>query len=116
MMALHVGALREDHSVEVPLRARGRDRRSVVAPREEVSGKVEATAVGSLGCAPTRLGQDEREQPRVLLAALRASTTVISRPSLSKPRTTATSLQKAVLNQASRPAATTLCRGSRRVH
>ena len=28
-----------------------------------------AAAVGSLGCALTRLGQDEREQPRALLAA-----------------------------------------------
>ena len=28
-----------------------------------------AVVVGSLGCALTRLGQDEREQPRALLAA-----------------------------------------------
>ena len=31
--------------------------------------RIGTAVVGSLGCALTRLGQDEREQPRALLAA-----------------------------------------------
>src|SRR5689334_8795523 len=34
--------------------------------------RISKAAVGSLGCALTRLGQDEREQPRALRAASRA--------------------------------------------
>src|SRR5829696_5562096 len=41
--------------------------------------RIAATAVGSLGCALTRLGQDEREQPRALLAAFRAGATLSKR-------------------------------------
>jgi hypothetical protein len=40
---------------------------------------IAATAVGSLGCALTRRGQDEREQPRALLAAFRAGVTLPKR-------------------------------------
>ena len=46
-----------------------------------------AAAVGSLGCALTRLGQDEREQPRALLAVFRVGVSLTpSNPSASGAR------------------------------
>src|SRR3954451_8116708 len=39
---------------------------TAIPPAGNSHPSIEATAVGSLGCALTRLGQDEREQPRAL--------------------------------------------------
>src|SRR4051812_15836330 len=48
-------------------------------PVDNFHRRLVTTAVGIRGCALTRLGQDEREQPRALLAAFRASATLSKR-------------------------------------